>query len=94
MPAHNERFCEMAAVTPQTILCEFTRYYPAGSSVKPPPRKAAGTLCVSAESVVDKVSLTEKRVQSDNELKTTTDLYRRLQPDRQSFKNAENERNN
>ena len=45
MPAHNGRFCEMAAVTPQTILCEIERYYPAGSSVKPPPRKAAGTLC-------------------------------------------------
>jgi len=28
-PAANGRFCEMAAVTPQTILCGFARYYPA-----------------------------------------------------------------
>ena len=42
--AANERFCEMAAVTPQTILCGFARLSPAASLVKPPPRKAAGTL--------------------------------------------------
>ena len=40
----NGRFCEMAAVTPQTILWGFQRLYPAASSVKPPPRKAAWTL--------------------------------------------------
>jgi len=34
MPADNGRFCEMAAVTPQTILCEIERYYPAASAVK------------------------------------------------------------
>ena len=34
MPAHNERFCEMAAVTPQTILWEIERYYPAASVVE------------------------------------------------------------
>ena len=28
------RFGAMAAVSPQTILCEFLRYYPAGSSVE------------------------------------------------------------
>ena len=39
--AYNMRFCKMAAVTPQTILCEIERYYPAASVVKPPPRKAA-----------------------------------------------------
>ena len=44
MPAHNGRFCEMAALTPQKQQCEFGSYYPAGSVVKPPPRKAAGTL--------------------------------------------------
>jgi hypothetical protein len=44
---HNERFGVMAAVTPQTILYEIERYYPAASSVKPPPRKAAGTLPAS-----------------------------------------------
>jgi hypothetical protein len=31
---HNGRFCEMAAVTPQTILCEIERYYPAGTVVE------------------------------------------------------------
>jgi hypothetical protein len=45
--AHNERFCEMAAVTPQKRQCEFGSYYPAGSLVKPPPRKAAGALAAS-----------------------------------------------
>ena len=40
----NGRFCEMAAVPPQAILCEIARLSPAASSVKPPPRKAAGTL--------------------------------------------------
>jgi len=37
----------MAAVPPQTISCKFARYYPTASSVKPPPRKAAGTLAAS-----------------------------------------------
>ena len=32
--AYNERFGTMAAVSPQTILCEIARYYPAGSSVE------------------------------------------------------------
>ena len=45
--AYNGRFCEMAAVTPQKRQCEFGSYYPAGSLVKPPPRKAAGTLSAS-----------------------------------------------
>ena len=40
--AANGRFCEMAALPPQTILYKFARYYPAASVVKPPPRKAAG----------------------------------------------------
>ena len=31
--AANERFGVMAAVTPQTILCEIERYYPAASVV-------------------------------------------------------------
>jgi len=38
------RFCKMAAVPPQTILWKIERYYPAGSFVKPPPRKATGTM--------------------------------------------------
>ena len=46
--AANGRFCEMTAVTPQTILCEIARLYPAASSVKPPPRKAAGALPASS----------------------------------------------
>jgi len=29
----NKRFGIMAAVTPQTILCEIERYYPAASAV-------------------------------------------------------------
>jgi len=44
--ASNVRFCKMAAVTPQTILWEIARYYPAGTLVKPPPRKAAFSLAV------------------------------------------------
>jgi len=43
----------MAAVTPQTILCEFGSLYPAGILVKPPPRKAAGTLGAMPEVVAD-----------------------------------------
>jgi len=42
----------MAAVTPQTILCEIERYYPAETLVKPPPRKAAGTLQAMAGHVL------------------------------------------
>ena len=34
MPAPNGRFGAMATVSPQTILCEIARYYPAGSSVE------------------------------------------------------------
>jgi len=33
----------MAALPPQTILYVIARLSPAGSAVKPPPRKAAGT---------------------------------------------------
>ena len=33
-PAANGRFCKMAAVTPQTILYKFARYYPTASVVK------------------------------------------------------------
>ena len=32
--AYNMRFCKIAAVTPQTILWEIERYYPAGSVVR------------------------------------------------------------
>ena len=47
MPACNGRFYEMAAVTPQKGQYKFGSYCPAGSSVKPPPRKAAKTLPAS-----------------------------------------------
>jgi len=47
MPAYNGRFGKMAAVAPQKRQCELGSYYPAASSVKPPPRKAAGTLSAS-----------------------------------------------
>ena len=49
MPSPNGRFCEMAAVTPHQRQCELESYYPARSAVKPPPRKAAGTLQASRE---------------------------------------------
>ena len=44
----NGRFCEIAAVAPQKRQWELGSYYPAGSSAKPPPRKAAGTLVAMA----------------------------------------------
>jgi len=34
IPAHNERFCEMAAVTPQTILWGIESLSPAGTFVE------------------------------------------------------------
>ena len=37
MPAHNWRFGASGAVTPQTILWEIQRYYPATSFVEAPP---------------------------------------------------------
>jgi len=33
-PAHNERFCVIAAVSPQIIQWKLTSYYPAGSSME------------------------------------------------------------
>jgi len=36
-PAPNGRFHASGAVTPQTILCEIQRYYPAGTAVEAPP---------------------------------------------------------
>ena len=51
-PAPNGRFGEMAALAPQKRQCELGSYYPAGSSVKPPPRKAAWTLCAIGESAL------------------------------------------
>ena len=54
MPAGNERFGEMAAVTSQTILYKIARLYPAGSVVKPPPHKVAGTLGDSAMDKIEK----------------------------------------
>ena len=47
-PSANGRFGVMAAVTPQTILREFARYYPAASAVKPPLCQAAFTLCATS----------------------------------------------
>jgi hypothetical protein len=32
--AGNERFCVIAAVTPQIMQCKFENFYPAGSSVE------------------------------------------------------------
>jgi hypothetical protein len=33
-PAVNERFCVIAAVTPQIMQCKLASYYPAASSVE------------------------------------------------------------
>jgi len=33
-PACNERFCVIAAVSPQIMQCKLANYYPAGSSVE------------------------------------------------------------
>jgi len=33
-PAHNGRFCVIAAVRPQIMQCKLASYYPAGSSVE------------------------------------------------------------
>ena len=53
-PADNGRFCEMAALAPQKRQCELGSYYPARTFVKPPPRKAAGALCASRNSLKEK----------------------------------------
>ena len=53
MPTYNERFGVMAAVTPQTILCGFERYYPAESVVSAAPAPSRLPLCASGESAVD-----------------------------------------
>ena len=42
--AGNMRLGKIAALTPQKRQCKFGSYYPARTFVKPPPRKAAGTL--------------------------------------------------
>jgi hypothetical protein len=34
MPAYNERFCVIAAVSPQIMQCKLASYYPAGCSVE------------------------------------------------------------
>ena len=62
----NGRFGEMAAVTPQKMQCNFGSLYPAASVVEPPPRQAAGTLCVSSESAGRESSTFRERVQPDN----------------------------
>jgi len=47
---YNGRFGKIAALAPQKRQCELGSYYPAGSLVKPPPRKAATTLYAMVES--------------------------------------------
>jgi hypothetical protein len=46
MPAGNGRFCEMAAVTPQTGQYLIASYYPAASSVKAATSQSRWTLSV------------------------------------------------
>ena len=53
--AHNRRFGAMAAVAPQTILCEIERYYPAGSSVEAPPASSRWTLHASEGQQCDEI---------------------------------------
>ena len=66
MPAHNGRFGVMAAVPRRQFCAEMNVCTPQEVQWKPPLRQAAGTLCVSAENVVEKVSRLEKKVQSDS----------------------------
>jgi hypothetical protein len=44
MPAGNEQFGEMAALTPLTMQCEMKVCRPQASAWKPPPRQAVKTL--------------------------------------------------
>ena len=57
-PDSNGRFVASGGV----VLCKFASASPARTFVNPRLREAAGTLYVSAESVVDKVFRLEKRV--------------------------------
>jgi len=43
--AGNERFCKMAAVTPQQQQCELGSYYPAASVVEAATSQSRRTLC-------------------------------------------------
>ena len=47
MPALNERFCEMAALTPQTILWEIERLSPAGTLVEAATSQSRRSLAAS-----------------------------------------------
>ena len=66
--AGNGRFCEMATVTPQKRQCELGSYYPARTFVKPPPRKAAGTLCaIQAKCEIDKKTIVNETKNNTND---------------------------
>jgi len=60
MPACNWRFGASGAVTPQTILWEIERYYPAASAVKAPPAPSRwDVICKRATVQQDNDSETE-----------------------------------
>jgi len=67
--AYNGRFHASGGVCPQKHLCKFASFAPARTFVNPRLREAAGTLCVSGESIVDRVLQSENRLHSDKMLK-------------------------
>jgi hypothetical protein len=52
---HNERFCEMAAVTRRQFCGKLNVITPQQVQWKPPLPQAASTLCVSNESIIEKI---------------------------------------
>jgi len=70
--ADNGRFGTMAAVIPQTILWEFARYYPAGSSVEAATAPSRWDVRRHPDSVSAK--LTEYQVEKGNFRKTKKGL--------------------
>ena len=51
--ALNERFCVIAAVSPQIMQCKLASYYPAGSSVEAATTPSRHHVGCKAESVPD-----------------------------------------
>jgi hypothetical protein len=50
----SQRFCEIATLTPQTILYKFARYYPAGTAVNAATSQSRwDVVCKRGESAVD-----------------------------------------
>ena len=51
--AHNERFCESGAVTPQKHLCKFGSLSPAGTVVEAPPSQSRHHVINNGGTVTD-----------------------------------------